>query len=65
MDGGGDFACGDRRGTRGKLRADPEEMALYSLADRLHMRVADVMAMSVDEYRGWIAYEKIRREKTS
>jgi hypothetical protein len=40
-------------------------MALYSLADRLHMRVADVMAMSVDEYRGWIAYEKIRREKTS
>ena len=63
MDGGGNLARGDGRGARGKLRADPEELSLYSLADRLHMRVADVLSMTVDEYRGWIAYERIRREK--
>jgi len=27
------------------------------------MRVSDVLSMTIDEYRGWIAYERIRREK--
>lgn len=36
---------------------------MYSLADRLHMTVAQVQAMTVDEYVGWLAYAKLQRER--
>ena len=63
MDGGGDIAHGQRGAGRGKLKADPELLTIYSLADRLQMTVAEVMQMTVDEFHGWIAYAKIMKER--
>lgn len=45
------------------MRADPELLTIYSLADRLQMTVAAVMQMTVDEYAGWLAYAKIVKER--
>lgn len=40
-------------------------MAAYSLADRLHKTLGEIMAMPVEEFLGWIAYCKIKAEKES
>jgi hypothetical protein len=41
-------------------------MVLYSLADRFGMTVADLKArMTEEEYIGWCAYLRIRREQTN
>ena len=37
-------------------------LACYALADRLKMRVADVLAMPVTEFTGWLAYCEIAKE---
>lgn len=36
---------------------------MYALADRLHMRVADVMEMTEAEFRGWVVYLRILDER--
>lgn len=63
MDGSRDQPLRIRRGRRKKLRADPELLTIYSLADRLQMTVAAVMEMTIDEYAGWLAYAKIMKER--
>lgn len=39
------------------------EFALFALADRLHKTVAEIRAMTVDEFNGWQAYSIVAEEK--
>jgi len=43
--------------------ASPDLIRAYALADRLHMKVADVLEMTVDEFDGWMAYLEIRKRE--
>lgn len=36
---------------------------MYRLADRLHKTVAEIEAMTLDEFNGWIAYARILQER--
>lgn len=38
---------------------DPDLFAVFSVADRLHIGVNDVMAMPEPLFVGWLAYMKI------
>lgn len=38
-------------------------MAIYSLADRLHKTVGELMEITEAEFNGWLAYLKIRSER--
>ena len=43
--------------------SDPLRMNLISLADRLHMTIADAEQMSLTEVNEWMAYFKILNDK--
>jgi hypothetical protein len=36
---------------------------VYALAERLGIRVPEVLCMTVDEFAGWAAYYKVLAEK--
>lgn len=36
---------------------------MYQLADRLHKTVAEIEAMTVDEWSGWLAYFKLKEKE--
>jgi hypothetical protein len=35
----------------------------YALAEHLHKTLAEIEAMTVEEYKGWMAYMNIQAEK--
>jgi len=37
--------------------------AVYALADRLHKTVAEIRAMTIEEFNGWQAYSIVAEEK--
>jgi len=43
--------------------SDPLRMNLLSLADRLHMSIAEAEQMSLSEINEWAAYFKILRDR--
>jgi len=43
--------------------SDPLRMNLLSLADRLHMSIAEAEQMSLSEINEWTAYFKILRDR--
>ena len=48
---------------RKKLRSDHSRMNLLSLADRLHMSIAEAEQTPVSHLNEWVAYHKIVGEK--
>ena len=46
-----------------KLRNDAELLNIFSLAEKLHKTVAEILQMTVDEFNMWIAYYQIQNEE--
>ena len=36
-------------------------LLIFSIADRLHMTVRDLMKVSASEFRGWLAYTELMK----
>ena len=46
-----------------KLKNDAELHNIFSLAEKLHKTVSEILQMSVDEFNMWIAYYQIQNEE--
>lgn len=42
---------------------DGDLFAVYGLAEHLHKTVGEVLAMSTDEFAGWMAYLQIKANR--
>jgi hypothetical protein len=62
MDLMGEETAGVCRGGSKKLKADSFRMNLLSLADRLHLTIAEAEAMPVNHFYEWLAYFQIMSE---
>ena len=47
-----------------KLKNNPELHNIFSLAEKLHKSVSEILEMTVDEFNMWIAYFSLQSDRT-